>query len=252
MPALTVHTAIAKDVVDQIGAPILDNRRGSLYLGATAPDIRVLTRWERERTHFFDLNEFEEQSGVEGLFDSYPELANPSRLNEQTASFVAGYITHLVMDEMWITSIYRPFFGEQSGLGGGVKANVMDRTLQYSMDSDRRSDKELMLHIMNEVAMTDLDLQIDFIDRETLKQWHGFVVKLTEQKPDWDRYRSGTRRHLERTGVEVGEEFEELMKSLPDLVDETISYLTPERLEAYVKDSRTRCVEAVRAYLECE
>ena len=116
MPALTVHTAIAKDVVDQIGASILDKQRGSLYLGATAPDIRVLTRWERERTHFFDLNEFEDQSGVESLFESYPALSSPSRLNEETASFVAGYITHLVMDELWITSIYRPFFGERSGL----------------------------------------------------------------------------------------------------------------------------------------
>ncbi|MFQ5473846.1 MAG: zinc dependent phospholipase C family protein, partial [Dehalococcoidia bacterium] len=136
MPALTVHTAVAKDVVDQIGVPILDKRRGSLYLGATAPDIRVLTRWERERTHFFDLNEFGKQNGVEGLFDSYPALADPSGLNEETSSFVAGYITHLVMDELWITSIYRPFFGKQSRLGGGVKANVMDRTLQFSMDRD--------------------------------------------------------------------------------------------------------------------
>ena len=250
MPALTVHTAIAKDVVDQIGAPILDKQRGSLYLGATAPDIRVLTRWERERTHFFDLNEFEEQSGVEGLFESYPALSSPARLNEETASFVAGYITHLVMDELWITSIYRPFFGERSGLGGGVKANVMDRTLQFSMDSNQRSDRDLMLHIMNAVATSDLDLQIEFIDRDTLKQWHGFVVKLAEQMPDWDRYRSGARRHLERNGVEVGEEFEELMKSLPDLVDETIAYLTSERLESYMHDSRVRCVEAVSAYLE--
>jgi len=128
----------------------------------------------------------------------------------------------------------------------------MDRTLQFSMDSNRRSNKDLMLHIMNEVAMSDLDLQIEFIDRDTLKQWHGFVVKLAEQMPDWDRYRSGARRHLERTGVEVGEEFEELMKSLPDLVDETIAYLTSERLESYMEDSRALCVETVKAYLGCE
>jgi hypothetical protein len=252
MPALTVHTAIAKDVVDQVGATVLDERRGTLYLGATAPDIRVLTRWERERTHFFDLNDFEEQSGLAGLFESNPALARPADLTEQTASFVAGYITHLVMDEMWITSVYRPFFGERSELGGGVRANVMDRALQFSMDRDHRNDRDLMLHIMNEVATIDLDLEIDFIDRGTLRQWHGFVVKLAEQMPDWERYKSGTRRHLERTGVELGDDFEEMMNSLPDLVDQTISYLTRERLEAYLEDSRARCVESVKAYLECE
>jgi hypothetical protein len=252
MPALTVHTAIAKDVVDQIGDTVLEERRGALYLGATAPDIRVLTRWARERTHFFDLNEFEEQSGLAGLFESNPALAKPANLSEETMSFVAGYITHLVMDEMWITNVYRPFFGERSELGGGVRANVMDRALQFSMDSDRRNDRDLMLHVMNEVATSDLDLEIDFIDRDTLRQWHGFVVKLADQMPDWERYKSGIRRHLERTGADLGEDFEEMMMSLPDLVDDTIAYLSRERLEAYVEESRARCVEAVRAYLECE
>lgn len=252
MPALTVHTAVAKDVVDQVAASVLDEQRGALYLGATAPDIRVLTRWARERTHFFDLNEFEEQSGVAALFESNPKLANPAGLNDQTASFVAGYITHLVMDEMWITSIYRPFFGERSELGGSVRANVMDRALQFSMDSDCRNDRDVMLHIMNEVATSDLELEIDFIDLDTLRQWHGFVVKLGEQMPDWERYKSGARKHLERTGVELGDDFEEMMNSLPDLVDETIKYLTPERLASYLEDSRDRCVEAVKAYLSCE
>ncbi len=252
MPALTVHTAVAKDVVDQIAASVLDEQRGAVYLGATAPDIRVLTRWERARTHFFDLSEFEEQSGVAALFESNPALARPADLSDQTASFVAGYITHLVMDEMWITSVYRPFFGERSELGGSVRANVMDRALQFSMDSDRRNDRELMLHIMNEVATSDLDLEIGFIDLDTLKQWHRFVVELAEQMPDWERYKSGARKHLERTGVELGEDFEEMMNSLPDLVDETIRYLTPERLGSYLEDSRVRCVEAVKAYLECE
>jgi hypothetical protein len=74
MPPLALHTAIAKEVADRLRAPALDDERGSLYLGSTAPDIRVITRWERERTHFFDLDCFEEQSGVTSLFESYPDL----------------------------------------------------------------------------------------------------------------------------------------------------------------------------------
>lgn len=252
MPPLTVHTAIAKQVADRLNVALIDDQRGSLYLGATAPDIRVLTRWERERTHFFDIHTFDEQDGVAALFESHPDLAEPSRLAEPTTSFIAGYITHLIMDEMWINNVYRPFFGERSPLGGDMRANVMDRALQFSMDSERRNDRDLMLHVMSEVATCDLDLAIDFIDQDTLKQWHGFVVKLTDQMPDWDRYRSGARRHLERSGVEVGPEFEELMNSLPELVDETLRYLTPERIDAYIEESAALCERSVKDYLQCE
>jgi hypothetical protein len=252
MPPLTVHTAVAKQVADRLRVALIDDQRGSLYLGSTAPDIRVLTRWDRERTHFFDLHTFDEQDGVAVLLETHPDLAEPSQLAGSTASFIAGYITHLVMDQMWINNVYRPYFGERSPLGGDVRANVMDRALQFSMDSERRNDRDLMLHVMNEVAACDLDLNIGFIDGDTLRQWHGFVVQLAEQMPDWDRYRAGARRHLERSGVEVGPDFEELMNSLPDLVDEALRYLTPELVESYIEESAEECVRSVRDYLECE
>lgn len=252
MPPLTVHTAVARQVADRLGVRLLDDQRGSLYLGSTAPDIRMITRWERERTHFFDIHSFEHQSSVDTLLQKHQSLADPAALRPETVGFVAGYITHLVMDEMWINKVYRPFFGERSPLGGDMRANVMDRALQFSMDDERRRDRDLMLHVMNEVATCDLDLEVDFIDTDTLRQWHSFVVKLAEQMPDWERYRAGTRRHLERSGVEIGDGFEELMDSLPDLVDETIRYLTPERVDAYIDESIDSCIESVKAYLQCE
>ena len=167
-------------------------------------------------------------------------------------SFIAGYISHLVMDEMWINEIYRPHFGERSPLGGGVRANVMDRALQFSMDSERRYDRDLMVHVMDEVARCDLDFDIDFIDRDTLSQWRGFVAKLSDQMPSWDRYREGARRHLKVEDSESEAELEDLLSSLPDLVDETLRYLTPERVESYIEESRASSVSAIKAYLECE
>ena len=41
MPPLALHTAIAKDIADRLNLATLDDERGSLYLGSTAPDIRV-------------------------------------------------------------------------------------------------------------------------------------------------------------------------------------------------------------------
>src|SRR3989304_5278072 len=90
MPPLGLHTVIAKEVGDRLRHRVLDAERGNLYLGSTAPDIRVITRWERGRTHFFDLHNFDEQNGVAGLFSAYPRLGKPGSLRPGTGGFRAG------------------------------------------------------------------------------------------------------------------------------------------------------------------
>src|SRR5574341_542408 len=249
MPPLVLHTAIAKNVADSLRFSLLDNERGNLYLGATAPDIRVVTRWERERTHFFDLNNFDEQDGAAAFLEAYPLLAG-GPIEPPTRAFVAGYLTHLVMDERWINSVYRPFFGERSPLGGDLRANIMDRALQFSMDCDRRKDAEFMVHVVEAVARCDLSFDIGFIDSDSLSQWQRIVTDMMNRTPDWDRFRHGARRHL-GYAEESDEQFEELVRSVPDLVDETLRYLTIQRVEGFLQEAESRSLTTVKEYLEC-
>jgi hypothetical protein len=251
MPPLGLHTVIAKEVGDRLRHRTLEEDRGNLYLGSTAPDIRVITRWERGRTHFFDLSSFDEQSGVDGLFGAYPRLREPGELGTATVAFVAGYVTHLVMDELWINTIYRPFFGEGSPLGGGVRANIMDRAMQFSLDRQKRIDRELMGHVLTKIARSDLALEIDFIDGYTLSRWKDVILDVVRQPPDWERFRYLAGRHLREAGIESPEQFQEFLGSLPDLVDETLRYLTEERVREFMERSLERSVGAVKEYLEC-
>jgi hypothetical protein len=251
MPPLGLHTVIAKDVGDRLRHRVLDAERGNLYLGATAPDIRVITRWERGRTHFFDLHNFDEQSGVAGLFSAYPRLGQPGSLRPGTAAFVAGYVTHLVMDELWINTIYRPFFGQRSPLGGDQRANIMDRAIQFSLDRERRIDRELMAHVLDAVARSDLALEIDFIDGDTLHRWRELILEVVDHPPDWERFRYIAGRHLREAGIETPEQFEEFLRSLPDLVDETLRYLTERRVGEFMDSAVQGSVAAVKEYLEC-
>jgi len=249
MPPLVLHTAIAKNVADELCLAQLDDERGSLYLGATAPDIRVVTRWERERTHFFDLNNFDEQDGVAAFFEAYPSLAG-SAIEPRTRAFVAGYLTHLVMDERWISSVYRPHFGERSPLGGDLRANIMDRALQFSMDCDRRKDTDFMAHVVDAVARCDLEFDLDFIDSDSLGQWQRIVTDMMSRAPDWDRFRHGARRHL-GFPEGAGDEFEDMVRSIPDLVDETLDYLTVQRVDDFLREAESRSRTAVKEYLQC-
>src|SRR3972149_9303381 len=251
MPPLPFHTATAKEAAARLRHRVLEGERGSLYLGSTAPDIRVITRWERERTHFFHLGNFEEQSGVAGLFDAYPRLARVPELGEKTAAFVAGYITHLVMDETWINTIYRPFFGERSALGGDLRANIMDRAVQFSLDREKRCDSALMAHVLPEVAHADLALDIDFIDQPTLHRWREVIMDIVDHPPDWERFRFIAGRHLREAGIESAEAFEEFVRSLPDLGEEAVPDLTVERGGGVMEGAGQGGVTAVKEYLEC-
>src|SRR3990172_7124265 len=133
---------IAKEIAAAIPSfCLVQDDLGSYYLGSTAPDIRVITRWERDATHFFDLSCFEEQDSVAAFFQAHPELRKQERLSKATLAFVSGYVTHLVLDETWISDIYRPYFGERSPMGGDARANVLDRVLQFELDRQTRADR---------------------------------------------------------------------------------------------------------------
>jgi hypothetical protein len=164
---------------------------------------------------------------------------------------VAGYITHLVMDELWITTMYRPFFGERSPLSGDVRANIMDRALQFSLDRQKRINRGLMAHVLNEIARSDLALDIELIDGEMLGRWKEIILDVVNHPPDWERFRYIASRHLRGAGIETPEQFQEFMQSLPDLVDETLRYLGEKRVQKFMERSREESVRAVKEYLGC-
>ncbi|KPK21339.1 MAG: hypothetical protein AMJ76_02840 [Dehalococcoidia bacterium SM23_28_1] len=250
MPALALHAAVVKRVADQLRHRALDAEPGSLYLGSTAPDIHILMRWERERTHFFDLQELEDQSAVASMLETHPALAQPAELSPPTVAFVCGYISHLVMDEIWINDIYRPFFGRSSPLAGDDRADMMDRAVQYELDRQARADRQAMSHIVKEIAQPILDLNVGLISAGALGLWRELMVEALNHPPDWERFRFFGGRALKVAGIDTPEAFGEFVKTLPDLVAEATDYLGRERLDAFLEKSQNQGREAIKEYLD--
>ena len=249
MPPLGMHMTLARELARQLGRSAIESDPGAYYLGATTPDIRVITRWERARTHFFDLDRFDEQSGVASIFATYPDLATPAQLNDSTMAFLCGYISHLEMDEAWIVEIYRPCFGERSPLGGDVLANLLDRVLQYELDRREREDRTVVQEIRDELLASACDVAVGFIDQETLLRWREVSADVLCQAPEWDRFGRIAGRHLRAYGVESEADLAHFLRNIPDLLDQSIRQVTPERLDAFQERSRRRAVEAIREYL---
>jgi hypothetical protein len=249
MPALALHSAVAKRIADEFRHRALDGALGSLFLGSTAPDIHILMRWERERTHFFDLHELEEQSAVAAMFQAHPALAHPGELSPPTVAFMCGYISHLVVDEIWISDVYRPFFGQSSPLAGDSRANIMDRALQYELDRQSRADREAMSQIVKELARPAPEPDVGFIEGGALGLWRELMVEALDRPPDWERFRFFGGRALKKASIETPEAFSEFVKTLPGLAAEATDYLSRERIDAFLDKSLDRGRGAIKEYL---
>ena len=65
MPNPPVHAALAFELADRLGQPVVDRHVGALLLGATAPDIRAMLSVDREHTHFSALDSTAIDAGVD-------------------------------------------------------------------------------------------------------------------------------------------------------------------------------------------
>lgn len=249
MPPIGLHMILGRELARELSHPAIEADRGAFYLGTSAPDINVLTRWERPRTHFFDLADYGEQDGVEGLFRGHPGLADPRRLNSSTAAFLAGYVSHLVVDEAWINDIYRPCFGRRSPLGGSALANVMDRLLQFELYRREQVNSDISDEIRSDLLRSALEIEVDLIDDATLRRWRDIAVEVLEHPADWQRFGLIASRFLKTYGVETAAQFQAFLKDVPELLRRTERHVTAERVERFLENSRLRSLEAIREYL---
>lgn len=246
MPSLGSHLARARMVADRLAYPEIEADRGAFYLGATAPDIRVITRRDREVTHFFSLTDFGDQDSVARMFQEHPALATPSGLDAATTAFVAGYLTHLVLDETFIGEIYRPHFGAQQT--DDPRANVLDRALQYELDRRDREDGEAMQEIRTSIAASAPVQGIPFIEDEHLVEWMVVSEDIAAQPPDYSRFRRMMVRHLQGAGYDEAA-IERECEAPMHLVREAFEAVPPERLERFWRDADERMTDRVRGYL---
>jgi hypothetical protein len=249
MPGVRLHLTIARDLANDLGSGLVDAERGAYYLGATTPDIRALTRWDRERTHFFSLNDFDDQSGVHRLFEQEPALRDASVLDAPTAAFMAGYISHLVLDEDYICQIYRPMFGERSPLSGDAMADVMDKALQWDVEREDCRDESKIDEIRQTLAEAAVEVNVDFIARDTLSQWRDISVDLIATPPSVERLVRFLGRRMPEFHFDDQEAQARFAEQIPALLQRTWEHVGSERIHEYLHGSRTRARTAMKEYL---
>jgi hypothetical protein len=248
MPSLGSHLARAHRAAERLAMPEVDADRGAYYLGATAPDVRVITRLDRSVTHFYDLDDLGVQDSIARMFDEHPALAHPAGLDAATIAFVCGFMTHLVLDEQYIEVVFRTKFGAHSDLKDEPRGQVLDRALQYEIDRRDRLDRDVMSDVEAALASTAPVTGVPFIEDDALTRWVTTSIDVAGQAPDFERFERMMARHMVAAGYDKQAVLDECADP-ETLVGEAFEVVSADVVERFWADATDLMTERVRDYL---
>ena len=216
--------------------------RSAFLLGAISPDVRAVTGQPREETHFFD-SPMGETVGHTLLLRRWPGLSDATRLDREHAAFVAGYLTHLIMDETWVEMIVmRGLFVE--GLTWDTEHpnwglyGLLMTYLEY------RAAERLPAEVVDLLAAAEPHGWLPFVEDRHLVDWRQHVVDIIR--------RGGPRlisRMFAHTNGMSTDELEALVLSEERMAEEVFCVIPREQLLAFEAASNERSQGAVAAYL---
>ena len=247
MPNLPAHIDLAQQAAERLGHPTLDAHIGYFLLGSTSPDVRAITKGRREEYHFAPLNFEAVGDGVRGLLEANPHLQATSNGHGPTRAFVAGYITHLVLDEVWITQMYRPYFGNPLVFQNDTQGKVMDRALQLELDRRSQMGVENVAPHLEQV--TD-PVDVGFINAATLADWHQWVSGFVKREFTWDRLGHMARRIAGGDDAHPAHGLaDDFLRAMPASLERLHEHVSPEDLTDFQDSAVEQLADAAGEYL---
>ena len=252
MPNLPMHIHLANQVAEQLDRGYVYDHIGSFYLGSTSPDIRAMTKWPREQTHFAPLSVSEVGTGTRTMFRNYPELLEEGTESPATRSFLLGYICHLASDEVWITTVYRPNFdisSEETRLTvDQVQADMWDRAVQLDMDRLSLPDVRGPMDAGAAVSCGDEGVSVAFFEDGLLTQWKERVSGFVGREFDWSRLKFALNR-MYRDNDEVQQVVDGFLDRMPYSLDEVYEKIPEAKVENYRREAVAATIAHVRQFL---
>ncbi len=68
------------------------------------------------------------------MFWRFPELARPAALTPDRVAFLTGYVSHLLLDEVWLDLIFAPTFGLGADWGDFRQRLMLHNVLRTHLD----------------------------------------------------------------------------------------------------------------------
>jgi len=179
MPTPIQHLVIADDVLSDPALPLavreqLAAERGAFLFGAIAPDAQSVSGQAREATHFFMLPPASDQTAPQVMLAAQPALARASELSPAQAAFIAGYLSHLALDELWIANVFGPHFGLKAEWGAFRERLLMHNILRTWLD--QRDQGRLNGNLSATLTQVEPRDWLPFVSDDHLRAWRNEIV----------------------------------------------------------------------------
>ncbi len=179
MPTPFTHLAYAQ--IFQQDNSLNDNQRmllnehwGDFLFGSIAPDSQHMANLRRHETHFFHYGAPPVSSPVKTLLDVHPALAAENIQDKSRLAFLAGYMGHLAVDEMWWNEFFYPNFSGES-TGDWRKYLFYAHALLAIID--QRDYESLTPDLYETMQSSAPNLNLPFIKDDAVVAWRDLIAK---------------------------------------------------------------------------
>lgn len=177
MPTPFSHLAAAQRLLEDVQIPasyrhLLWQERGAFLLGSVAADARVGASLPREKTHFYSYERGIVETPWRVMMRENPGLLQPH--NDAHRAFVAGYVAHLGMDEIWSREMVGPHFVRRDWGDQAFRFYMLHITLIHM---DERDLAQLESWQADSLCSAKPDHWLDFISDHDLRTWQTRIYE---------------------------------------------------------------------------
>jgi hypothetical protein len=182
LPTPIEHLAVAQQMLSSLLLPEAatsqleqdETVRGAFFFGHIAPDVQVISHQPREVTHFFTVPLTNRRPAYARMLAAHPRLARPSTLPADQAAFLAGYLSHLLLDECWVRKVFQPVFGLKQTWGNWRERLLLHNALRAWLD--RRDRRRLPGGIGDLLRQAEPYDWLPFVTDANLRRWRDLVA----------------------------------------------------------------------------
>lgn len=217
---------------------------GEFLLGCISPDAHHRGNLTREDTHFFAYRPKVEPHAVMAMLATHPNLENGAVRNEAQRAFVAGYLSHLEMDEVWCEDMLFPEFIHGTWSSRETSHFMLHVLLGWM---DARDYLRLGLAHQSALAGAAPEHWLAFFPDEALIAWRDVVASQIHPV--------GTSQTVEILGKRIPQGIDGLrtiLQSPERLAAELWVQITPEKMAAVEATMYERMRQTVTDYLGAE
>jgi len=245
MPTPFTHLATAPEILAAPEMPeaaraALRAEYPAFLLGNIAPDVQTVSGQSREATHFFPVPLNGAPPAQWQMLQRHRRLACRSDLRPAQAAFLAGYISHLVLDQRWVGEIFEPVFGPRQTWDDFRERLYLHNVLRAHWDA---ADLDRLASTLDDVLRgARPDGWLPFVDDAHLLTWRDLVA---------DQLGPGAGRTVEVFAQRMGadpEALRALLASPDELARRLYVHLPAGALERYRAGAITAAAAAIGDY----